>query len=697
MQEECQMARRNLLISQPILPAAARAGTLTSIPSAIRTLLMQMNRRFTPKLKRHIRCVVDGSTAKTILAPRFLTMSKSNKQLLGDGETDGYKYSYAALLILLILTFGATLAFYRSSKSRDAARFGTEVGRIQAAVAGRIDVYTALLNGAKGFIESSDGLDKKSFAAYVRSLEINKNFSGVRRVGFIKSITAADIDANSAVYGAAGETVKISPFAPKATYSPLVYSEPEDEESLAAVGYDLEADPDRWAIMQEARDTGQPAASGKLSPIRSMDESLKVIVIFVPIYKRDSGAATVRERRANLVGFLFTSFQPDRFLAEVKKSAPDGDVAVAIFDEPAEKAKPPSVVGMPLSSGPETFETVSPLDIAGRQWLVQYQALPKFNEQSSVHWTPVIFFLGIGVSFLLFGMTHREAVARVDLQKTALELIDAQGEVRRLFEEEKRSRLAAESASRAKDEFLAVLSHELRTPLNAIAGWTRILKVGGIPEDTRRTSLEKIERNLRQQTHIVDELLTYSDAMSRAPDFNGTVKVRDAFEIAVGSAYKTAAEKGIEIDRVDELDDQIIKGDVDLLAVAIESVISNAIKFSEPGGEVRAEARQRADEVVIKVEDNGSGIEAEFLPHVFEQYTQADHAYTRVHGGLGLGLPIAGQVVRLHGGTVKAESEGLDKGAVFTIILPLKAEREASPVRAEPEPEKRSAAASNRI
>jgi len=610
---------------------------------------------------------------------RFLTMARSTKHLPTEGNTDSFKYSYATLLILLILTLGATLVFYRSSKSRDAARFNTEVARIQAAVVARIDVYSALLNGAKGFIESSNDLDKKSFGAYVRSLDIDKNFSGVRRVGLIRSIKAEDVDAASASYAVPGRNVTISPFTPKDTYSPLVFSEPEDAESLAAVGVDLEADPERWAIMQEARDTGRAVSSGKLRPLRAADDALRVIVIFVPIYKRGASTETVSERRSNLTGFLYTSFQSDRFLAEVEKAAPDGDLAVALVDGNNGNATLLAGTGTPLPAlQADSFETAAPLDISGRQWMVSYRALPKFSEQSSVHWTPVIFFVGIGVSFLLFGMTHREASARADLQKTALELIDAQGEVRRLFEEEKRSRLAAENASRAKDEFLAILSHELRTPLNAIAGWTRILKVGAIPDDTRKTALEKIERNLRQQTHIVNELLTFSDAMSRGPEFTDTVKVREAFETAIESAYKMAADKEIDVVRVDELDDQTIKGDVDLLSVAIESLMSNAIKFSSPGSEVKASARQIDEKIVITVEDDGSGIESEFLPHVFEQYTQADPAYTRLQGGLGLGLPIAGQVVQLHGGTVKAESEGRGKGSIFTVILPCNGDHSTS-------------------
>ena len=169
---------------------------------------------------------------------------------------------------------------------------------------------------------------------------------------------------------------------------------------------------------------------------------------------------TAEDRRANIAAYLYATFQPDRFLAEIEKSAPDGDLAVTLFEGPAEKMKLLAAVGpAPQTPPSEAYETVAPLNVAGREWTVHYETLPKFNEQSSVHWAPVIFFSGIGISFLLFGLTYREAGARAELRKAALDLMGAQREVSRLFEQEKRSRLAAEQASRAKDEFIAVLTH----------------------------------------------------------------------------------------------------------------------------------------------------------------------------------------------------------------------------------------------
>jgi signal transduction histidine kinase len=596
-------------------------------------------------------------------------MAKTFKKYLEIAGRKRYN-SHAALVVMLIVTLGATVVFWRSGRSRDEARFATEVAGVRSAVKARIDVYMALLNAARAFVESAEPLDRGRFAAYVNGLGVENESGGIKTIGLVRRVDAREIGSDG-VYRFGGESIKVSPFAAKGNCLLLVMSEPDGTSGHLPIGFDLAGDAERRTTLEQARDSGT-AASGPLDNADGLSADEPAVAIFLPIYKPGEPVATVDERRAAHVGFLYASFRPALLLHEVEKDATGGDLAVSLLEGSGQSRTLLAAAGMApgkVESG--GYESAASIEVAGRPWTVQFETLPKFYEQSSVHWTPVVFFIGVGVSFLLFGMTHREAAARKDLQNAALELLDAQAEVRRLLEEEKRSRRAAENASQAKDEFLAVLSHELRTPLNAIAGWTRILQVGSIDDGTRRTALEKIERNLRQQTHIVDELLTYSDTMSRVGEFGDTARVRDAFESAVETGFKLAAENEIEIVRGDELDDQTIRGDVDLLSVAIESLLSNAVKFSDPHGKVAATARQVGDEIEIRVEDQGCGIDAEFLPHVFERYTQADDAYTRSHGGLGLGLPIAWQIVNLHGGTIRAESGGRGKGAIFTIILPL--------------------------
>jgi signal transduction histidine kinase len=303
--------------------------------------------------------------------------------------------------------------------------------------------------------------------------------------------------------------------------------------------------------------------------------------------------------------------------------------------------------------------------------IAYYQNSNIFADDSGMRWTPVVFLIGLCISLVIFGMTHREAAARLRLEQRTRELIEMQRQNQSLFMAEQESRLAAERANLAKDEFLAVVSHELKTPLNAIGGWTRILRLGGVSDETRDNALEKIDKNLRIQTAIVDELLNFSDIMTTDRSVIKTsINIRDAFEDAVSAVSVAAFQKGVTLVNKDELDGERVIGDYHRLKIAIESILANAVKFTPVGGSV--EARAFASDGVIKcvVSDNGLGIAPDFLPRIFEAYRQSEGATTRSYSGLGLGLTIAYHVIELHNGSLEAESSGVGAGSKFTISIP---------------------------
>ena len=305
--------------------------------------------------------------------------------------------------------------------------------------------------------------------------------------------------------------------------------------------------------------------------------------------------------------------------------------------------------------------------------LVFYQNSILFEDETGTRWTPVVFLIGFCVSLLIFGMTHRDATARLALQQRTQDLLDAQEQNQELLEAEQDSRIAAERANLAKDEFLAVVSHELKTPLNAIAGWNRILKTKGISDETRETAVAKIDKNLRLQAGIVEELLNFSDIMSSGLTVvNKPVGVREIFESAVASVSVAAFQKGVTLVNEDRLDGEQVVGDKERLRIAIGHVLSNAVKFTPAGGSVEAKAFTSDGSVKCVIRDDGLGIPPEFLPHVFEQYKQCEQASTRRYGGLGLGLTIAHHIVKLHDGTIEAESSGIGNGAKFTISIPVR-------------------------
>jgi signal transduction histidine kinase/CheY-like chemotaxis protein len=230
----------------------------------------------------------------------------------------------------------------------------------------------------------------------------------------------------------------------------------------------------------------------------------------------------------------------------------------------------------------------------------------------------------------------------------------------------------AEESSRLKEEFLATISHELRTPLSAILGWTRMLRLGQLSPENSAKALDTIERNARAQAQLVDDLLDVSRIITGKLRMDVQPSDPNSFIDAAVEAVKPAAEaKGVLVHKVVDTAPIAIPGDPVRLQQVVWNLLSNAIKFTPRGGHVQIRSERVNSHLEIVVSDTGQGISADFLPHVFDRFRQADQKTSRQHGGLGLGLAIVRHLVEMHGGSVRASSEGEGKGATFTVMLPI--------------------------
>jgi CheY-like chemotaxis protein/nitrogen-specific signal transduction histidine kinase len=241
-----------------------------------------------------------------------------------------------------------------------------------------------------------------------------------------------------------------------------------------------------------------------------------------------------------------------------------------------------------------------------------------------------------------------------------------------LLVQEQKARAEAEKLNRLKDEFLSTVSHELRTPLNAILGWSQILRASQVDEARMSRALETIERNARSQAQLIDDLLDISRIITGKIRLNvQTVELLHVVEAAIDTVRPAADAKSIHLRSVLDPAAGPVLGDSERLQQIVWNLLSNAIKFTPKQGRIQVCLQRINSHVEIVVVDTGQGISAEFLPHVFERFRQADGSITRSFGGLGLGLAIVRQLVELHGGTVHAESPGEGQGATFTVKLPL--------------------------
>lgn len=229
----------------------------------------------------------------------------------------------------------------------------------------------------------------------------------------------------------------------------------------------------------------------------------------------------------------------------------------------------------------------------------------------------------------------------------------------------------AETASRARDEFLATVSHELRTPLTSIIGWIQLLRHQH-DEVSLSEGLDTIDRNARAQSRLIEDILDFSRINAGKLQLNvQSLELSAVIEAAIGIVRPAADAKGVRIERILDSEAGPVSGDADRLQQVVWNLLSNAVKFTPRGGRVLIRLERINSHCELTVSDTGQGIAPKFLPYVFDRFSQADNSSTRAHGGLGLGLGIVRHLVELHGGTVQAFSRGEGQGATFAVRLPL--------------------------
>ncbi len=236
----------------------------------------------------------------------------------------------------------------------------------------------------------------------------------------------------------------------------------------------------------------------------------------------------------------------------------------------------------------------------------------------------------------------------------------------------------AYDANRLKDEFLATLSHELRTPLNAILGYAQMLSMGVLQEERQSHAIAVLTRNAESLRQMIDDVLDVSRITSGKIRLNVMpVQLDEIVRNAVATMQPAADAKGVALQVVVDAEIAPVPGDQDRLQQVVWNLLSNAVKFTPRGGHVRLRVAPLDSRVQLVLSDDGQGIDPAFLPHIFERFRQADSRFAREHGGLGLGLAIAREIVELHGGTLTATSDGPGTGATFTVSLqPMSAPRE---------------------
>jgi signal transduction histidine kinase len=618
-------------------------------------------------------------------------------------QRDGRRWvPYFVLLLCAAATAAATAFVSTAAERQDRARFDRAAERTHIAVANRMDNYSASLRNITALFQTGGIPNREQFHEYLDRLDLPGHYPGLQGIGFSLRFAAKDRE----LWAKTGRenidpSFRLWPDDPaREDYHAVLYLEPLDGRNRRAIGFDMHTDPARAAAMDQARDEAAPVASAPVELVTEVDGTEKQagFLIFMPLYRGKEVPPTLEGRREKLVGYIYAPFRADDLFRGLFLGDPRADIDILLYDgteaDPSRLLHDSSRLRAASAAGTDArrFAKVEHLVVSSRPWTIRLVTRPEFAH-SSMRWlTPLVLATGVALSVTFFLLTYSQVTALRSGRRALARLQRSEAELRGAKD-------AAEAANRAKDEFLATLSHELRTPLNAILGWSHLLRSGvagnpGAPggEDLSQ-GLEVIQRNAQAQARLIEDLLDMSRIHS------GNVRL-DVQRVNAAAIVRAAAESARPAADAKEILLQLaldpaagaVKADPARLQQVVWNLLSNAVKFTPPGGQVRVSVAQVDSRVEVAVSDTGEGIRPEFLPHVFDRFSQGDGTSTRRHGGLGLGLSIVKHLVELHGGSVRADSPGEGRGATFTISLPVMAESDA-PGPAEPERPEPSATA----
>ncbi|MFL5357380.1 CHASE domain-containing protein [Archangium sp.] len=575
----------------------------------------------------------------------------------------------AVLVLSLLLTLGVSLLLRSTARARDQARFASVVQATADRIQRRLDSYVALLQGTEGLFATQREVTPEEFSTFVRLLELQKHYPGIQGIGFSRRFSREErpeIEQRLRTHeGLPG--FHVWPEVSGDELHSIVLLEPRDARNLAAMGYNMFSEPTRSEAMVRARDTGLPALTAKVTLKQEIHSDKQAgFLLYLPVYRGGQVPASLEQRREALVGFVYSPFRADDLLHGIFGTEQQPRVAFQLYDGPAVDAEKL----LHSSHGPEaprhaSMLTTTTISVAGRPWTLAFASRPPFEDASSERMVLPFALAGVLVSLAFFFMMRAQVRARGEAERSADGLRVALHERARVEEQ-------LREADRRKDDFLAMLAHELRNPLAPVLTAVQLMEHKQREGLSTERERDVVERQVHHMRRLVDDLLDVSRVT------RGKIQLHQRpLELvgAVGRALEVArpfAESREHSLRLRVPDGPVwTQADPVRLEQVLTNLLHNAAKYSEPGGRITLSLTCEAGEAVVRVTDTGMGIPAEALPHLFEPFMQVARTLDRSQGGLGLGLTLVKRLMEMHGGRVEVASEGVGRGSVFTVRLPL--------------------------
>lgn len=569
-----------------------------------------------------------------------------------------YNSVYFAPLIIftaiMLITYGAWRASRVTLNNDFQTALNAETTRTEETIKQKLGYYEQILTGGAGLIRASDVVTKSEWHDYVNTYQLKQDFSSALGIGYIKIFGSQELPSVLAFMHEQGvEDFRLIPDTPRAHYSAVLFSEPDSAPQL--IGRDFYTDPERLSAMMRASDTGNTTIT---KPVRTISGSVEqaVVFMFVPQYASGALPKTPQERRQSLRGFTFVALRANDFLAEIAKSLSQNESTVlrVTSEQPggeSETVYEPQAFGQ-LQNQKNTIKSDRSVDLFGQTWRINYVFKPngliRSDRQNIPTWT------------LLAGFTFSLLLAEIIF----------------LLLKARANDLAAQkdkAVDLAKDELLSLASHQLRTPATTVKQYLGMVLQGfaGDLSKTQTSLLAKAYAGNERQLYIINEMLHIAriDAgrIVLAKKNTDIVKlVSDIVNDAKSEIDEAKHKLTIKLPKQPVM----LRLDEHLLRMAIENILSNAIKYTPPGGKIYVNATREKSVVRIIIKDTGVGIEQKDFHKLYKLFTRLDNKKMQNVSGTGVGLYLAKHLIMLHKGRLSLTSTP-GKGSSFMITLPL--------------------------
>ena len=573
------------------------------------------------------------------------------------------------LLVSLSLTGVATAVLSRSVDEVERLQFEEAVSTVHRSIEERLTAYgETLVAGAALFAAVEGPIDADAFRRFEERFSPHVRHAGMQGYGYTETVRREERAAFEQALSKPGSAFRIWPAGERPEYQPVTYLYPEDDRNRAAHGFDMLSEPTRARAMMRARDTHALSLTGRVTLVQEIDEDVQPgFLMYVPVYDWAGSVDTVAHRRDALRGFVYAPFRARDMFDSVEGAREHPLVAFRAFDgEPSPESELYSSKDAVFTDTAPERLIARPLEVGGRKWTIEYTPTERITALAHREAVPAVALLGILASLGVFVLALRENRARV---RTAIAL-----------SERERSEEELRAANRAKDEFLAMLGHELRNPLAATRTALEVMRSTGTIEGEAAHALAAAERQVGRQKDLVDDLLDVSRVSRGVIELRKrTVDLRGIVADAVASLQRRAENNQLTLTYEGGEAPVPVLADPTRIDQVVQNLVTNAIKYTPRGGSIAVTVRREGERAALSVKDDGIGIEPDAIERVFELFTQVDTSIERSRGGLGIGLTLTRRLVESHGGTVRAESAGRNRGSEFIVELPLGEDDELEP------------------